>query len=81
MGSKIIKKEVVGGIFSSSYYTDSKDTKHEEIFPPITQNISIEQGLDFIIHSKYWEFHRQNFILGGSICFDIKLNGLLTPNT
>jgi hypothetical protein len=40
---------VVEGIFSSSYI-DSNDTKHEEFFPPTTQNIrSIEEGLEFII--------------------------------
>jgi hypothetical protein len=44
----IIKNnEIVKGIFSSCY--TEIDTKHEEIFPPIIQNISIEQGLDFII--------------------------------
>jgi hypothetical protein len=49
MGLDIIKNnEVVGGIFSSSI-TDGIDRKHEEIFPPTTQNISIEQRLDFIL--------------------------------
>jgi hypothetical protein len=48
MGLDIItNNEVVGGNFSSSI-TYSADTKHEEIFPLTTQNISIEQGLDFI---------------------------------
>jgi hypothetical protein len=46
----IIKNNgVVGGIFSSSYHTDTIDTKHEEIFPLTTQNISIEEGLDRIL--------------------------------
>jgi Primase X len=49
MGLDIIKNnEVVGGNFSSSI-TDGTDRKHEEIFPVTTQNISIEQGLDFIL--------------------------------
>jgi hypothetical protein len=49
MDLDIIKNnELLGGIFSSSYYTNMTDTKHEEIFPLTTQNISIEQGLDFI---------------------------------
>lgn len=38
MGSE---KQVARGILSSSYYTDSKDTKHEEIFSP--------SKLDFIL--------------------------------
>jgi hypothetical protein len=42
--SDIIKKEVIRGIFSSSY-TGSNNTKHEE-FSPTT---FIEQGLDFIM--------------------------------
>ena len=29
--------------------TDGTDRKHEEIFPLTTQNISIEEGLDFIL--------------------------------
>jgi Primase X len=46
----IIKNnEIVRGIFSSSYYTDTDYTKHEEIFPLTTQNISIGEGLDFIL--------------------------------
>jgi hypothetical protein len=49
MGLDIIKNnEVVGGNFSSSI-TYSADTKHEENSPLTTQNISIEEGLDFIL--------------------------------
>ena len=49
MASDIIKNnEVVRGIFSSSIiHTIYRE--FEEIFPLTTQNISIEQGLDFII--------------------------------
>jgi hypothetical protein len=51
MCSDTIKNDdIVGGNFSSSYYTQSIDTKHEEIFPLTTQNISIEEGLDFLTH-------------------------------
>jgi Primase X len=57
VGLDIIKNnEVVGGNFSSSN-TVSTDIKHEEIFPPSTQNISIEGGLDFILshlHEPIW---------------------------
>jgi hypothetical protein len=46
MCPNIIKNiDAVRGIFSSS----NIDTKHEEISPLSTQNISIEQGLDFIL--------------------------------
>jgi hypothetical protein len=49
MGLDIIKNnEVVRGNFSSSI-TYSSYTQHEEIFPLTTQNISIEQGLGFIL--------------------------------
>jgi hypothetical protein len=42
--------EVVGGIFSSSYNAGRTDIKHEEIFPLTTQNVSIEEGLNFLTH-------------------------------
>jgi hypothetical protein len=62
MASDIIKKEVVRGIFSSCY-DNNTDAKHEEIFPPTTQNIlSIEEGLDFIIsHFEEPVWHRTIF--------------------
>jgi hypothetical protein len=41
--------DVVRGIFSSSYYKDTNYRQHEEISPLTTQNISIEEGLDFIL--------------------------------
>jgi hypothetical protein len=43
MGGRLMgsEKQVARGILSSSYYTDSKDTKHEEIFSP--------SKLDFIL--------------------------------
>jgi hypothetical protein len=45
----IIKNnERVRGIFSLCG-TNSTDTSRKEFFPPTTQNISIEEGLDFII--------------------------------
>jgi Primase X len=57
MYPNIIKNiDVVGGIFSSSYL-DSTDTNHEEISPLSTQNISIEERLDFILshlHEPIW---------------------------
>src|SRR5919197_874218 len=40
--------DIVRGNFSSSI-TYSTDRKHEEISPPTTQNISIEEGLEFIV--------------------------------
>ncbi len=38
MGYERIKKEIVGVIFSSSYYTQCKYTKYEEIFLKLVSN-------------------------------------------